>query len=86
MPQAYTKTQITERAKRKRNRLNMMGLRQPKGTRPRESRLPARPGYIPTYIGASPPLVLLSGLQAFLMPWRQRNQKRMRLDKPHNLK
>ena len=28
------KIQIQERAKRKRNRINMMGMRQPKGTRP----------------------------------------------------
>lgn len=72
-----TKIQLQERAKRKRNRLNMMGLRQPKGTQPHIS-----PKGTPVFnpIPIRHPVTdmrgLVAGVNAFLAMMLLRRQRR----------
>ncbi len=65
--------QIQERAKRKRNRLNMMGLRQPPGTKPREYKPSGKPVWKP--MPKTPTLGygdILGRINLLLSPWWRR--------------
>lgn len=72
-----TRIQNQEREKRNRNRLNMMGLRQPLGTKPPEYRPPAQPAWRPM---SGPGFGFFEHILAFLRfvkpPWRRRRWPR----------
>lgn len=71
-----TKIQLQERDKRKRNRLNMMGLRQPPGTKPREYKPSGKPVFRPIPTRELDLSRLLGGLNLLLRaPWWRPRQK-----------
>jgi len=63
--------QIQERDRRKRERLKMRGMRQPKGTKPREFRVSGVPAWKPIWLGGKPRLGSRKG------NWLARGLKRL---------
>lgn len=70
-----TKIQKQERAKRNQNRLNMMGMRQPPGTKPMESRLPEKLVWQPMHLPRFDVLGLIEDItNRFTPPWMRRRR------------
>ena len=72
-----TKIQARERAKRNQNRLNMMGMHQPPGSKPRppRERLPAKPAWVPgPQRGFSLTDFMAALSNKFTPPWARRSK------------